>query len=86
MRTLQKLVSATLLTVAMAVVVMLAVKPAPVEAKGGAQWWLLKDADGVEAARTYDSRKHALTYCGSTQFEHPIVVVEKVGTTRNICR
>ena len=88
MSKLHKLVSTTLLAVAMAVVVMLALKPAPVEAAGGRFDWVVRDEGGYELTYYGQSRKVMKIWCGQSFAGHsdPVVWIAKVGTERNICR
>jgi hypothetical protein len=87
MSKLHKLLSAAVFAVAIAVFVVLALKPATVEAAGGKQcWWSLQDHNRVERGQCYGTQALAQTYCGSGPSEVMIMWIEKVGTTKNICR
>ena len=87
MSKIHKLMSAAVFAVVIAVFVVLALKPATVEAAGGKQcWWSCRDHNLAQQCQVYGTQAHAQTYCGTGPSGTMIMWIEKVGTTKNICR
>jgi len=85
--------SVIMVAVVMAGILVLALKPAPVQAAPGVYDWVASDRGGTNTFTFPNLTRHeAKSFCGGTVFDSKVpggyfiaVSMVKVGTSRNIC-